>query len=114
MAQRHVIELLDDIDQTVIQDAGGTHTFALDGRTWEIDLSEANLERLHEALAPFIKAGRRRTSTGDTRTSQVAKGRARSQEETHAIRRWARANGYAVNDRGRIAESIIEAFRASA
>jgi hypothetical protein len=47
----------DDLDGSV--DGVTSHTFALDGVRWEIDLSKPNLDRLHETLRPFIAAGRR-------------------------------------------------------
>lgn len=112
MAQRHIVELIDDIEKTPVDSGGGTHSFALDGREYEIDLNEANVERLREALAPFIEAGRAlsRKSKG-TNTQPLTPGRARSREETEAIRAWARQQGHEVSDRGRIAESIIQAYQ---
>lgn len=110
MAKRHIVEIIDDIDKTPVGDNGGSHTFSLDGRAYEIDLSEKNAALLKDALASFIEAGRRAGRTGAT----VAPGtRTRPRSETDAIREWARANGYEVNDRGRIAETIIQAYRAS-
>jgi hypothetical protein len=49
--------VVDDIDRTL--DAAGTYRFVWEGTEYEIDLSDANLERLHSALKPFITAGRR-------------------------------------------------------
>jgi hypothetical protein len=40
-------------------------------------------------------------------------GRPGRTEQTRAIREWARANGYQVSERGRIAGHIIEAFEAA-
>ncbi|PRB17258.1 Lsr2 family protein [Microbacterium sp. MYb62] len=114
MAQRHIVELIDDLDQTPIDGAGGSHTFALDGREYEIDLSEANADRLRGALAPFIGAGRRVGSSKIASASAPTRGRARSRNETDAIRVWARRNGYEVSDRGRIAESVLNAYRSQA
>ena len=106
MAQRHVIELVDDLDQTLINNNGGAHTFALDGRTYDIDLTDENAEKLSAALAPFIAVARR-----SDKPAPRVRGRARTKSQTDAIREWARANGYDVSDRGRIAESIIEAYK---
>ena len=39
-------------------DAVGTVTFSLDNRDYQIDLSDENTDKLHEALAPFIEHGR--------------------------------------------------------
>jgi hypothetical protein len=49
--------VVDDLDAST--DGVRTHRFALDGVEYEIDLSDANRQRLHAALAAFITAGRR-------------------------------------------------------
>jgi len=110
MATRQVVEFIDDLDQTLIEDGGGTHTFSLNGRAYEIDLSDKNADLLREALTPFIDAARR---VGRSAARPVSSSRARSRTETDAIREWARQNGYEVNDRGRIAETIIQAYRSA-
>lgn len=105
MAQRQIVELIDDLDETVIED-GGTQTFALNGTAYEIDLTLTNAEKLREALAPFIDAARR---VRQAPTQRSASGR--STEDLNAIRQWARENGYTVSDRGRIAADIVAAYR---
>ena len=55
MAQQVNVKFVDDLDGS---DAAGTVSFGLDGKTYEIDLSDENTDKLHEALAPFIEAGR--------------------------------------------------------
>jgi hypothetical protein len=47
--------LVDDIDGS---QAVTTVSFALDGRSYEIDLSESHLSALQQALAPFVSAAR--------------------------------------------------------
>jgi Lsr2 protein len=47
--------LVDDIDGS---QAVTTLSFSLDGRSYEIDLSESHLSALQQALAPFITAAR--------------------------------------------------------
>ncbi|GGM84051.1 hypothetical protein GCM10012275_63360 [Longimycelium tulufanense] len=110
MAQRVTIQLVDDLD-------GGPATqmvtFALDGVTYEIDLSESNAGRLRGAFAAFIAAARRAggTSTqgaGHRRPSRATT--AARREELQAIREWARANGHPVSDRGRIPADIVDAY----
>jgi hypothetical protein len=49
--------VVDDLDAST--DGVGTYRFALEGVEYEIDLSQANLQRLRAALAPFTSAGRR-------------------------------------------------------
>ena len=56
MAQRVNIVLEDDIDGSA---ADETVTFALDGVTYEIDLTTANATALRDALAPYVGHGRR-------------------------------------------------------
>jgi len=34
----------------------GTVSFALNNRAYEIDLSDENTDKLHEALAPYLQA----------------------------------------------------------
>ncbi|MGV3712852.1 histone-like nucleoid-structuring protein Lsr2 [Pseudolysinimonas sp.] len=58
MARRTIIQLVDDLDGTVI-DEGRTVTFALGTKTYEIDLTAENVTRLQDALDPYIRAGRR-------------------------------------------------------
>lgn len=56
MVQKVVITLVDDLGDG---EASETVAFALDGNTYEIDLSEANAAALRTALAGYIKAGRK-------------------------------------------------------
>ncbi len=117
MAQQTTVRFIDDLDGS---DAVGTFDFALEGRNYQIDLSDDNAAKLRAALTPFIDAARK----ADGRSS--GRGRARAQrptseekparssrEETAAIREWARANGHQVNDRGRIPKVVIDAYQAA-
>ncbi|MFE6691382.1 Lsr2 family protein [Streptomyces sp. NPDC057743] len=105
MAQKVQVLLVDDLDGG---EANETVTFALDGKSYEIDLSDANADKLRESLADFVKAGRK---TGG-RSSGRGKARAASagSPDTAKIRAWAKENGYNVNDRGRVPADIREAF----
>ena len=55
MAQRVVVTLSDDIDGG---EAAETVAFALDGKSYEIDLNPSNAKKLRKALAPYVAAGR--------------------------------------------------------
>jgi hypothetical protein len=59
MAQTVTVHLTDDIDGG---EADETISFSLSGKTYEIDLSTKNAERLRDAFAPFIEKGRKATS----------------------------------------------------
>jgi hypothetical protein len=113
MAQQATIRFVDDLDGS---EASGSFDFSLDGRSYQIDLSEENAARLREALAPYLgaarKAGRRgrapRPTVGADKPARA------NREETAAIRQWARENGHQVSERGRIPKSVIEAYQAAA
>jgi hypothetical protein len=52
MVQRTVIRLVDDLDDTEIVDgAGETVNFALDGRRYEIDLTNDHADEMRATLA---------------------------------------------------------------
>ncbi|MDT0308938.1 Lsr2 family protein [Streptomyces sp. DSM 44917] len=111
MAQKVQVLLLDDLSGG---EADETVTFALDGKTYEIDLNSENAEKLRTALEPYVKAGRRaggaRAARGRARTAAPAAGSAGGTQDTAKIRAWAKENGYEVNDRGRVPANIREAY----
>lgn len=105
MAQRHLVQLVDDLDGSPIDGNGSTIKFGFEGKSYEIDLTNDNADKLREALAPFVKAGRTvagargRAGTSRSKSSDLAE-----------IRAWANANGFTVGDRGRIPEAIRAAY----
>jgi len=106
VAQKVQVLLVDDIDGG---EADETVTFALDGKTYEIDLTTANADKLRGLLEPYVKGGRR---TGGRASGGRGKARAASggSQDTAQIRAWAKENGYEVNDRGRVPATIREAY----
>ncbi|KND44278.1 MULTISPECIES: histone-like nucleoid-structuring protein Lsr2 [Streptomyces] len=101
MAQRVVVTLSDDIDGS---EAAETIAFGLDGKSYEIDLNEANAKKLRKALAPYVDAGRKRSRSGKAyQQTQVA-------PDPAAVRAWAQANKLEVPARGRIPKRVYEAF----
>jgi hypothetical protein len=109
MAQRTKVFLTDDLDGTNIPAGrGGTISFALDGKTYEIDLNTKNSNALRKIFAPYVQAAR------PVRTNRGAKiKRTQVGADVKTIKVWAQANGYEVNDRGRIPNHIREAFEAA-
>ncbi|NLU67964.1 Lsr2 family protein [Streptomyces sp. HNM0574] len=108
MAQKVQVLLVDDIDGG---EADETVTFALDGKTYEIDLNAANAEKLRGALEQYVKGGRRtggRSARGKGRSAGAGAGG--SSSDTPKIRAWAKEQGYEVNDRGRVPANIREAY----
>ncbi|MET9652095.1 MULTISPECIES: Lsr2 family protein [unclassified Streptomyces] len=106
MAQKVQVLLVDDLDGV---EADETVTFALDGKTYEIDLTTANADKLRGLLEPYTKSGRR---TGGRSAGTRGKGRvaAGGSPDTAKIRAWAKENGYNVNDRGRVPAEIKAAY----
>lgn len=107
MTQRVVVQFEDDLDGAP---ADETMTFGLDGRTYEIDLSTRNADKLRRSLGQYVSAGRRISGRTSTRSAPPALGAG----EAAKIREWALANGYAVNRRGRIPAEIQQAYQAAA
>lgn len=113
MAQKVFVEMVDDLDGSVGEDVA-TVGFALDGHTYEIDLSSKNAEKLRQSLAEFIAAARkRRPSRGSGKGRGSASVDSTSRERAQAIREWARESGHEVSDRGRIPANIVEAYDAA-
>ena len=106
MAQQTTVRFIDDLDGS---DASGTFDFALEGRQYQIDLSEENAAKLRDAVAPFVdvarKAGGRSAGRRRPRAQQQPvddKPVRSSREQTAAIREWARQHGHKVNNRGHV------------
>lgn len=113
---KKVIEqLVDDISGDVIGDgAGETVFFALDGKSYEIDLGEKNATKLREALQPYISAGRRTSALqapARQAAARISKSAASHWTAGYAVvREWAQANGIDVSPRGRVADSVMKAY----
>ena len=109
MAQKVTVQLVDDLDGGAAEE---TVSFSLDGIAYEIDLSAANASALREAFARYVGHARKvgsRAAAG--RSTGRATGRRRGGDtRTAEIREWARANGHAVNERGRIPGAVLAAY----
>lgn len=107
--KKQITQLVDDIDGTVLENGeGATVRFSLEGRQYEIDLSDANVQKLRSALAPYISAGR--SVAGAARGSSTRRTSRSATGELAAIRAWAQGNGYTVGDRGRISAEVRDAY----
>ncbi|WP_020495046.1 histone-like nucleoid-structuring protein Lsr2 [Sciscionella marina] len=117
MAQKVLVQLVDDLDGTSATDIE-TVTFALDGVNYEIDLGPKNARKLRENLADFVSEARRvggRMKRGTAAKTAAAKAPAApaNREQTKAIREWARSQGHNLSTRGRIPAHIVEEFEAA-
>jgi hypothetical protein len=125
VAKKRLWSLVDDFDGSP---AAETVTFALDGTTYEIDLSAENAAELRDVLRPWIDAGRtrgRRTASVTRRPgSRAANGRGRrASYDSTAVREWAASDAgkralkaaglKAPAARGRIGAAVVEVYNAS-
>ncbi len=105
MAQKTQVVLVDDVDGGT---ADTTVIFALDGTTYEIDLTNENAEKLRAAFAPWVGHGRK-----VSRRAGAGRAASRSRGTATEIRKWAREQGHTISDRGRVAAEIRAAYEAA-
>ncbi|MBC3194816.1 Lsr2 family protein [Pseudonocardia sp. C8] len=110
MAQIKEVRLVDDLTGDA---ADETIEFGLDGRNYEIDLTNENAKKLRDVLADYVAAARRATGPARRRGGSSASAARRpsvDREQNQAIREWARKRGMKVSDRGRIPAEVLEAY----
>jgi Lsr2 len=115
VAKETVTKLIDDLDGGEAQE---TVTFALDGQTYEIDLSSKNASKLRNALAPYLDSAKRLNARTGASSGRAA-GRTRAgavgdREQNQAIRAWAQRKGLDVAARGRIRQDVVEMYHREA
>jgi hypothetical protein len=115
MAQRVQVMLVCDMhgDETP---ATETVEFAVDGAAYEIDVCETHASELRDRLAGYVGAARRVGARGAlSPSSRGGRRRRRSSGTGDAarIREWARGQGLAVPERGRIPAELAEKYAAA-
>jgi hypothetical protein len=119
MARKVQVILSDDLDENLPADE--TVSFSLDGTSYEIDLAERNAKELRDVFSRYVSAARKVGRGGRSSSSSSSSGGGRTRgsggrmdrEQAGAIREWARKNGHAVSDRGRISASVVEAYESA-
>ncbi|MHA7284570.1 histone-like nucleoid-structuring protein Lsr2 [Arthrobacter sp. TMS2-4] len=108
MAQRVQVDLVDDLNGEVAQE---TVRFGVDGTEYEIDLTTENADRLRSTLSEYVEKARKartgRKSQGGQQSTSTSRNK---RENTQQIRQWAQDNGYNPSSRGRINQSIVDAY----
>ena len=113
MAQRVQVILVCDVhgDETP-----GTQTisFGLDGSGYEIDVCEQHATELRDSFARYVGVARRSSGRISRSGSSGGSGRRRRRGsgEAAAIRDWARSQGLAVPERGRIPADLAAKYAA--
>lgn len=112
VAKQVITSLIDDIDGSPADETLG---FALDGIQYEIDLNNKNGKKVRDFLSTYIEAGTRVGKTGSPaqlRRHQPQYAPTTDREVNRKIRQWAIDNDYEVSERGRIPQTIIDAYNA--
>ena len=116
MAQKTIVTLVDDLTGEEAENIS-TVEFALDGVAYELDLTDENSTKLHDALSQYAQAGRkigarRRGGPRPGRVINSTGGTAGYNRETlKSIRQWAKKNGHNVSDRGRLSTEVMQAWQ---
>lgn len=114
MARKVQVILEDDLDGTELGTDGETVTFALDGTTYEIDLSDKNAKSLRDTFGRYVQHARKagRASSGGHSSRRGATGGSGHGSETKAARAWLVEHGHLGPDsRGRIKGDLWELYR---
>lgn len=109
MAQKVEVTLIDDLDGGK---ADETVTFGLDGKQYVIDLSGKNATMLRESFAKYVGVARKERAVGSAGRGAARKA-SPADVNTSDVREWARAEGYDVSERGRVAKDLIVKFQAA-
>jgi hypothetical protein len=109
VAQKVQTLFIDDLDGST---AEGTVRFGLDGAEYEIDLNTEHARQLRDALAAYVRAGRR-VSGGSRRPARAGRRGPASGLNTTGVREWAKAQGIEVKDRGRVPAELVVKFKAA-
>ena len=103
MAQKITVTLEDDLDGGT---ADETLQFSVGGTQYEIDLNKKNAKAFRKQLAPFVEHARKAGREQRRQRGRTQSNRRRSSE----IRAWAKEQGIAVSDRGRIPADVMEQY----
>jgi hypothetical protein len=113
MAKHQVIIVSDDLDNgaEIAEGDARTFRFTFEGAEYTLDTSADNYEAakdrsLRELMEIAISVGGRSRRPG----SSPARNKA-GKNDTAQIRAWARENGYAVSEKGRVPETIVADYR---
>ena len=112
MAQRVQVILVCDLHDG---ETPGTETvtFGLDGSSYEIDVCEQHGREMRDAFARFVAAARRASGRSGSRGGGRRRSRRGGSGEAAQIREWARSQGLAVPERGRVPAELAEKYAAA-
>ncbi|MPY12284.1 histone-like nucleoid-structuring protein Lsr2 [Arthrobacter bussei] len=109
MAQRIQIQMIDDLNG---QEAEETVRFGLDGTEYEIDLTTNNASELRSTLSQYVDAARKASGGRRGQGGRLGTSTSRTKrDDVQKIRQWAQDNGHNPSSRGRIPQSVVDAYK---
>ena len=110
MAQKVSVTYACDFDQREIpQGQHRLRRFSIDGRDYEIDLCARHSERFDEAVSSFASHARKASG----RLVRAKRRTAAHRKHSAQVRAWARANGFALSERGRIPSDVVSRYEST-
>jgi Lsr2 len=107
VAQKVSVTYACDYDQKEIpQGQHRLRRFSIDGRDYEIDLCLKHSERFDEAVSRFASHARKASA----RPVRTVRRTAAHRKHSAQVRAWAKANGFAVSERGRIPSDVVTRY----
>ena len=110
MAKRTIEVFHDDLDGS---EGASTVKFGLDGKSYEIDLSEAHEKELRKALEKYVSAATQVSSHNAAAGGRRKYGTGPARRDTKHIREWLRSQGVEISDRGRIPTDLMNRYNAA-
>ena len=110
VAQKVSVTYACDYDQKEIP--SGQHRlrrFSIDGRDYEIDLCLKHSERFDEAVSRFASHARKASG----RVVRTKRRTAAHRKHSAQVRAWAKANGLAGSERGRIPADVVANYEST-
>ena len=110
VAQKVSVTFACDYDQKDIpQGQHRRRRFSIDGRDYEMDLCLRHSERFDEAVSRYALHARKASGRPVRTKRRTAAHRKRSAQ----VRTWAKANGFAVSERGRIPSDVVTRYEST-
>lgn len=109
MARTVVTQYLSDLSGI---EADESVELTIDGKAYRLDLTTDEARELRGTIASYTDKGER-LSTEEAIKSLKPGNNTRARKERARIREWARENGYDIGDRGRISQTVYDAYYAA-
>lgn len=100
-----------DDPQPIPTDQVAEAELSYNGRAVHLDLTKQEEAKLARYLAPYLERGTKVTTKSATKSSGSADGRTPKQRAE--VRRWAQERDMNIGDRGRIPQTIYDAYDAA-